>query len=261
MRLSASCPVVQNSARPVEGVPGRPLRRLELWAFEDDSWVFIRSYLILAASGHAGPKLREGDRQVPEGTYRIESLNPNSSYHLSMKLEYPNDYDLEKARGEGRINLGGDIFIHGKAVSIGCLAIGDEAIEELFCLVGSQWPTEVKVLIAPNDLRRRQAAERSGSAPAWTDELYEGLRRDLEPFSMRPATDSAGSRRSVAAIPPPAQAGRIAAAPPGASAGGGWAWLGASVLWIDGLPPAQAARCRQAARRQRGGGAATQLRT
>jgi murein L,D-transpeptidase YafK len=71
------------------------------------------------ASGKAGPKLREGDGQVPEGIYRIDGLNPNSSYHLSLKLNYPNDFDLEQARTEGRTELGGDIFIHGKAVSIG----------------------------------------------------------------------------------------------------------------------------------------------
>ncbi|MDP6107472.1 MAG: hypothetical protein QGI33_03440 [Candidatus Brocadiia bacterium] len=70
---------------------------LELWAHKGDGWAFIRSYPVLAASGHAGPKLREGDRQVPEGVCRVAGLNPNSSYHLSMKLYYPNEHDWEKA--------------------------------------------------------------------------------------------------------------------------------------------------------------------
>ena len=59
-------------------------RVLEVWAAGDDSgYRFIRSYPILAASGTPGPKLRQGDGQVPEGIYRIDSLNPNSLYHLS----------------------------------------------------------------------------------------------------------------------------------------------------------------------------------
>ncbi len=61
-------------------------KRFALWARSGAGWRFIRDYPILAASGHAGPKLRQGDSQVPEGVYRIEHLNPNSSYHLSMKV-------------------------------------------------------------------------------------------------------------------------------------------------------------------------------
>ncbi|MFQ5569343.1 MAG: murein L,D-transpeptidase family protein, partial [Rhodothermales bacterium] len=111
-------------------------RQLELWARDAASaFTFIRSYPIRAASGDLGPKLREGDRQVPEGMYRIVALNPNSRYHLSMKLNYPNAFDLHHAEREGRTAPGSDIFIHGKAVSIGCLAMGDPAIEELFVLV------------------------------------------------------------------------------------------------------------------------------
>ena len=72
---------------------------------------------------------------MPEGVYRIVALNPNSSYHLSMKLDYPTEFDLSKARAEGRTRPGSDIFIHGKAVSIGCVAVGDDAIEEIFVLV------------------------------------------------------------------------------------------------------------------------------
>src|SRR6185312_1007254 len=94
----------------------------------------IHSYPILAASGRVGPKLREGDRQVPEGIYGIESLNPNSRFHLSLRVDYPNAFDREQAARESRTNLGGDIMIHGSAVSVGCLAMGDEAAEDLFVL-------------------------------------------------------------------------------------------------------------------------------
>ena len=92
---------------------------------------FVLADPILAASGVSGPK-REGDKQVPEGFYRIELLNPNSRYHLSLRVNYPNADDLERARQDGRAlsTLGGDIMIHGGSASIGCLALGDPAVGE-----------------------------------------------------------------------------------------------------------------------------------
>ena len=108
---------------------------LELWAREDaGAFRLVAVYPVLAASGGPGPKRREGDRQVPEGFYEIERFNPMSRFHLSLGIDYPNAADRvlsDPARP------GGEIFIHGKDVSIGCLAIGDESIEELF-LVASE---------------------------------------------------------------------------------------------------------------------------
>jgi hypothetical protein len=154
-------------------------RQLELWADKEGKWVFIRTYSILAASGKPGPKLKEGDRQVPEGIYRIESLNPNSSYHLSMKLDYPNAFDRERATEDHRSRLGGDIFIHGSAVSIGCLALGDPAIEELFALAARIGPKNVRVIVAPNDLRKDGPVTEMRSNPLWLASLYEHLGREL----------------------------------------------------------------------------------
>ncbi len=157
-------------------------KHLELWAEKEGAWVHVRTYPVLAASGHAGPKLREGDRQVPEGVYRVIWLNPNSSYHLSMKINYPNSYDRAKAREEGRTDLGGDIFIHGGAVSIGCVAIGDTAIEELFSLVAKIGRSNVEVIIVPNDIRAGRPARTHPTNPPWTSELHEEIRRALKPF-------------------------------------------------------------------------------
>ena len=126
---------------------------------------------IEAASGTAGPKLREGDYQVPEGMYAIEAFNPNSRFHLSLKLDYPNAVDRQQAALEGRDQLGGDIFLHGKDVSVGCLAMGDAAIEELFVLVARTGIERVIVLLAPYDFRQR-AVERDSSRPAWVEALY-----------------------------------------------------------------------------------------
>src|ERR1043165_840429 len=93
----------------------KDVRHLEVYArgTADDAWHFIKDYRIRGASGTLGPKLAEGDRQVPEGTYRADSVNPNSRYHLSIRVSYPNAYDREVARRDGRANLGGDIMIHG----------------------------------------------------------------------------------------------------------------------------------------------------
>ena len=152
-------------------------KRLELWAESGGAPTFVRSYKIRRASGGPGPKLREGDGQVPEGLYRLAGLNPNSSYHLSMKLDYPNAHDRRQAALEGRTRLGGDIFIHGKEVSIGCLAMGDEAIEELFVLASRVDRRNISVALAPRDFRKRPPAMTSGSA--WVDRLYARLGREM----------------------------------------------------------------------------------
>jgi hypothetical protein len=159
-------------------------RRLELWA-GDTARTYVKDYAIQAASGTAGPKRSEGDFQVPEGVYRILWLNPASSYHLSMKVDYPNAFDLAHARRDGRTRLGGDIFIHGRAVSIGCLAMGDPAIEELFVLVHDAGVSNVQAVIAPHDLRVRGAALDAKPDPAWLPELYASLGDELRHFPRR----------------------------------------------------------------------------
>jgi len=158
-------------------------KKLEVWARADGEFRFIRDYDIQAASGGAGPKLRQGDRQVPEGIYRIVSLNPNSHYHLSMKLNYPNEFDLFHAGQEGRYDPGSDIFIHGKAASIGCLAMGDETIEELFVLAAQVGKENVKVVIAPRDPRQLPLQPAEDGLPAWTPELYGMIASEVRALS------------------------------------------------------------------------------
>lgn len=151
-------------------------RRFELWAGSGGRWHFIHAYGITAASGVSGPKLRQGDLQVPEGLYEIENLNPNSSYHLSMRVNYPNAFDRKWAVKEGRTRPGGDIYVHGKDVSIGCIALGDEAIEELFTLVAKVSPKRTRLLIAPHDLRKQAPPT---PHPPWMSEVYEKLQGEL----------------------------------------------------------------------------------
>ena len=158
-------------------------KKLELWARDNKEFRLIHTYNIRAASGVAGPKLRLGDEQVPEGIYRIEGLNPNSHYHLSMKLNYPNAFDLLHAEMEGRTEPGSDIFIHGRAVSIGCLAMGDETIEELFILTTQVGAENVKVVIAPHDPRVTPLTTDSAQLPIWTTELYATISREINALS------------------------------------------------------------------------------
>ena len=162
---------------------------LELWAKDDAGWVHVHTYEIEAASGEVGPKEKAGDHQVPEGIYHITSLNPNSRFHLSMKIDYPNDFDLEMAHADKRTRLGGDIFIHGKAKSIGCIAVGDRAIEELFVLVAETGMDNTTVVIAPNDLRRwKPWLNDWRKYPAWLPELYDSIRQALAQFRETPGT-------------------------------------------------------------------------
>jgi hypothetical protein len=146
--------------------------RLEVYASNNEGPLrFVHSYPILRASGTLGPKLKEGDRQVPEGIYNIELLNPNSSFHVSLRVGYPNQFDREQADKEGRTNLGGDIMIHGGAVSIGCLAMGDEVAEELFVLAAASGKENIEVILTPVDFRREPMPPTAGLAP-WTETLY-----------------------------------------------------------------------------------------
>lgn len=156
-------------------------RTLNVYASDETATLrFIRSCPILGASGGPGPKLRRGDRQVPEGLYRISFLNPNSRYHLSLRINYPNDDDKKRAEMDGRANLGGDIMIHGGSASIGCLAMGDEAAEDLFVLAADTGMQNITVILTPNDLRVERAPEVSRGTPEWVPSLYEEIRKELD---------------------------------------------------------------------------------
>ena len=104
---------------------------IELWMQRSETWVLMESWPICRWSGKLGPKLKEGDRQAPEGFYEagLSSLNPNSRYHLSFNLGFPNRLD----RFHGR--TGSFLMVHGGCSSIGCYAVTDPAIEVIYRLV------------------------------------------------------------------------------------------------------------------------------
>jgi len=158
-------------------------RRAELYARGGGKpWTFVRAYPLLAASGGLGPKLRQGDEQVPEGIYRVTFLNPNSRFHVSLRLDYPNDFDLRMARADRRVGLGGDIMIHGKDRSSGCLAMGDAAAEELFTLAALVTPSQVKVIISPTDFRTSAFGMTPASGATWVPDLYRAIEAELAQY-------------------------------------------------------------------------------
>ena len=104
---------------------------LELWARNSiqDTFVLIKTYKICALSGILGPKRYEGDKQVPEGFYFISDFKPNSNYHMAMLVNYPNYSDQIAGDKE---HPGGDIYIHGACMTVGCLPMTDAPIEEIY---------------------------------------------------------------------------------------------------------------------------------
>jgi murein L,D-transpeptidase YafK len=106
-------------------------KQLELWVRKDDgTYALFRTYPIVAMSGGLGPKLAEGDGQAPEGFYHVPpaAMKPDSKFHLAFNLGYPNAYD----RAHGR--TGSFLIVHGNEVSIGCFAMTDPKIEEIYTL-------------------------------------------------------------------------------------------------------------------------------
>ncbi len=192
-RLDQFGPVVRDRLAPdfaAAGIEYPPARivlaafkhehRLELYASSSTRELlrFIRSYPILAASGSLGPKLREGDRQVPEGIYEIIALNPNSRFHLSLRVNYPNAFDLARAAIDRREQPGTDIMIHGASVSAGCLAMGDPAAEDLFVLAADTGLGRITLLISPWDSRNSGPAP-DFQAPDWMQPVYVALAEHL----------------------------------------------------------------------------------
>jgi len=123
-------------------------KELELWIKNGDKFTLYKKYKVCKLSGKFGPKREEGDLQVPEGIYEVNVLNPHSNYKKSIGINYPNKSDSILSQ---YAHKGGLIFIHGNCVSIGCVAIGDQNIEELYRLVSKYNKTHVHIFPARFD--------------------------------------------------------------------------------------------------------------
>jgi murein L,D-transpeptidase YafK len=171
---------------------------LELWARNpgERRYRLVQTYPMCATSGTLGPKVELGDRQIPEGIYTVDGFNPFSSYHLSMRVDYPNRRDL--ARGASR--PGGDIFIHGGCATVGCIPLDDGPVEELYWVLA-----RARDLHAPPVPLHIFPARMSGEGARVLRSMAED-RSDLAAFwaELRPAYDFFEAAREV----PPIQIGR-----------------------------------------------------
>lgn len=132
---------------------GPEVTRIEVWKAQRVMRLYhhdevLKTYRVALGRVPDGHKRFEGDGKTPEGLYYIDRRNPNSNYHLSLGISYPNPRDVEVARAAGR-SPGGDIFIHGRAGkhrglprdwTIGCIAVRDGEMEEIYAMVDDHTP-------------------------------------------------------------------------------------------------------------------------
>ena len=154
---------------------------LEVWTKRKGKYLHLVSYPFTAFSGILGPKFKEGDKQIPEGIYGISLLNPNSKFHLSMRVNYPNKFDKKMAKQEKRTNLGGDIMIHGSNRTIGCIPIGNDNIEELYFLAQKVGIKNIKVILAPVDFRVMKVNIKNDKHP-WLKDLYKNITKEMKVY-------------------------------------------------------------------------------
>lgn len=105
-------------------------RELEVWVKNSERFELFKTYKVCSFSGLFGPKTKINDLQSPEGFYHVapDQLNPSSQYHLAFNLGYPNPYDQAHGR------TGSALMVHGDCVSIGCYAVTDEKMEEIYTI-------------------------------------------------------------------------------------------------------------------------------
>ena len=148
-------------------------RELELWVQRGERYYLFKKYPIAYFSGGLGPKNREGDEQAPEGFYEVvpDAMNPWSNYHLAFNIGYPNEYDTERGA------TGGQIMVHGKKLSVGCFAMTDPVIEEIYAIADralnagqSAFPVHIfPFRMTPGNLQRHAD---SPHMPFWRNLLH-----------------------------------------------------------------------------------------
>lgn len=173
---------------------------LELWLQPrpGSRYQLYAKWNVAARSGKLGPKLKEGDRQAPEGFYSVgrSQLNPNSDYHLSFNIGYPNEYDRSLNR------TGSFIMVHGSNVSIGCFAMTDPVIEEVYLIVEAalnQGQEAVPVHVFPFRMTEERMTKTREDKSEWLDfwmnlrEGYDAFEKDKHP----PAVTVEDKRRYI----------------------------------------------------------------
>jgi murein L,D-transpeptidase YafK len=168
---------------------------LEIWVERNGKYERFHFYKICNYSGDLGPKLREGDNQSPEGFYTVgpAQLNPLSNFHLSFNLGYPNEFD----RANGR--TGSALMVHGSCVSIGCYAMTDRAIEEIYAMAdGALRGGQPRFAVHIFPFRPTTANMRRHSGSRWSA-FWNDLKRGHDVFEQhrRPPRVTVRNRRYV----------------------------------------------------------------
>jgi len=160
-------------------------KTLEVWTEKNGKNIHLVDYPFTGFSGVLGPKFKEGDRQIPEGIYGIGYLNPNSKFHLSMNINYPNTFDKKMAKKENRTNLGSAIMIHGSDETVGCIPIGNDKIEELYFLAEKVGIQNIKVILSPVDFRTTKVKIKKTTKHPWLKDLYAQIKEEMKPFTSK----------------------------------------------------------------------------
>lgn len=157
-------------------------KELEVWVKKGRSFHLFKTYPVCTYGlGGLGPKTKEGDWKAPEGFYSItpERMNPQSKYHLALNIGYPNAYD----RAHGR--TGSAIMIHGDCVSIGCFAMTDPAIEEIYALVDGAFRNgQGSIMVHIFPFRMTGEKLKKINKREWK-EFWGDLRQGYDPFEER----------------------------------------------------------------------------
>ncbi len=164
-------------------------KQIELWAknVSETKYSLIKTYDVCNTSGNLGPKRKQGDLQIPEGFYHIDRFNPYSNFYLSLGINYPNKSDrILGVKGK----LGGDIFIHGACVTIGCLPITDDQIKELyiFCTEArNNGQLKIPVTIFPSKLTEKEFKRLTEKYKTDSDKigLWTDLKKGYEIFNEK----------------------------------------------------------------------------
>lgn len=158
-------------------------KELEIYAKRESEKKYkrIATYDICKLSGVMGPKRREGDGQVPEGFYYINNFNPFSQFYLSLGISYPNQSDKIQSSFP---RLGGDIFIHGKCVTIGCLPMTDDKIKEIYLYAvyaKSCGQSKIPVYIFPFKMTNENLNTYKNKYSEWTN-FWNNLKSGYDKF-------------------------------------------------------------------------------
>lgn len=170
--------------------------QMEVWVRNSDNEKFqlFKTYNVCVMAGNLGPKRIEGDYQVPEGFYCISGFNPRSEYHLSLKISYPNESDKILSDQQ---NPGSGIYIHGNCVSVGCIPLDNDQVDEVYLIASAaklNGETNIPLHIFPVRF------DRPKSLAFYTKYSFDNIALQHFTTSLKPAYDYFEQHRTLPLI-------------------------------------------------------------